>query len=220
VEIAIEIPRVRLGLVEADGVHVGPSGSEVLKALDDICARLGRELPSAEDVAALDSVRSVREMFRAWGVDPARYRPSSEALLRRIAQGKGLYRISNAVDLNNLGSCETGWPFGSYDRGKISGAVVFRLGRAGESYEAIGKRAWALEGQPVLVDAAGPFGSPFSDSIRTMVTQQTREVLTVLFTPVQTADAALQRALERHAEGMKLHAAATSVRISTALALL
>lgn len=211
-EVKIEIPGVKLGVVEADGVRVGPSGPELLKALDDVCARLGRELPTAEAVAGLDTIRGVREMFRAWGVDPARYRPSGEALMRRTAQGKGLYRVSNVVDANNLGSCETGWPFGSYDRGRLNGPIIFRLGRTGESYEAIGKRIWALEGQPVLTDPAGPFGSPFSDSTRTIVTERTSDVMTVLFAPAGAPGAALAEALERHAERLQQHAAAAAVR--------
>jgi DNA/RNA-binding domain of Phe-tRNA-synthetase-like protein len=210
--VSIEIPGVHLGLVEADGFEVSPSGPELLQALDEVCARRAKELPTTEAVAACDSVRGVREMFRAWGVDPARYRPSGEALLRRVAQGKGLYRVSNVVDLNNLGSCETGWPFGSYDRGQFHSPAVFRLGRAGESYEAIGKRVWALEGQPVLTDAAGPFGSPFSDSTRTMVTTKTAELLTVVFAPARTPEAEIRATIERHAERLKQHAGASAVR--------
>lgn len=216
-EVKIELDGVKLGLVEADGVRVAPSTPELLQALDEVCARLARELPSAEAVAGREPVRLVREMFRAWGVDPARYRPSGEALIRRVAQGKGLYRVSSVVDLNNLGSCETGWPFGSYDRGRLSAPVVFRLGRAGESYEAIGKRVWALEGQPVLADAAGPFGSPFSDSTRTMVMENTCEVLTVLFAPSVTPEASLRQALERHAERLRQHAGAAGVRTAVRL---
>ncbi|HSP45678.1 MAG TPA: phenylalanine--tRNA ligase beta subunit-related protein [Chthoniobacterales bacterium] len=217
-EASIEIPGVKLGLVEADGVGVAPSGPELLEALDESCLRLARELPNAESVANLDSIRAVREMFRAWGVDPARYRPSGEALIRRVAQGKGLYRVSNVVDLNNLGSCEAGWPFGSYDRGRFNFPVVFRLGRAGESYEAIGKRIWALEGQPVLTDNAGPFGSPFSDSTRTMVSDATSQVLTVVFAPASVPGTSLTHAIERHAERLRKHAGATAVRTAVVIA--
>ena len=149
-EVKIEISGVKLGLVEADGVQVGPSSPDLLRELDEVCARLGRELPSAEAVAGVDSIRGVREMFRAWGVDPARYRPSGEALIRRVAQGKGLYRVSNVVDLNNLGSCETGWPFGSYDRGKLTAPVTFRLGSAGVSEESVPTRRRWLKARSAL----------------------------------------------------------------------
>ena len=217
-EASIELPGIKLGLIEADGVRVAPSGPELLQALDEVCLRRARELSTAEAVANLDSVRAVREMFRAWGVDPARYRPSGEALLRRVAQGKGLYRVSNVVDLNNLGSCEAGWPFGSYDRSRFNFPVVFRSGRAGESYEAIGKRTWALEGQPVLTDNAGPFGSPFSDSTRTMVADATSQVLTVIFVPASASGASLTQAIERHAERLREHAGATAVRTAVVIA--
>ena len=146
------------------------------------------------------------------------YRPSGEALLRRVAQGKGLYRVSNVVDLNNLGSCEVGWPFGSYDRSRFSFPVVFRSGRAGETYEAIGKRTWALEGQPVLTDNAGPFGSPFSDSTRTMVAEATSQVLTVVFVPASASGASLTQAIDRHAERLREHAGATAVRTAVVVA--
>ena len=40
-----------------------------------------------------------------------------------------------------------------------------------------------LEGFPLLADAAGPFGSAVSDSVRTRVTPNTTHLLWVLFEP-------------------------------------
>jgi len=127
-EIAIEIPGVKLGVLEAEELHVELSIPELARELQMVCERLRREL-TLERVAELESIRGVRAMFRAWGVDASRYRPSAEALLRRVVQGKGLYRVSNVVDINNLGSVETGWPYGSYDRRALEPPVVLRLGR-------------------------------------------------------------------------------------------
>jgi DNA/RNA-binding domain of Phe-tRNA-synthetase-like protein len=177
-----ELDHVTLGVLEAAPARVEPASPELVRELATACNTLRRRL-SLEDVAAQTSVRSVRAMFRSWGVDPSRYRPSGEALLRRVVQGKGLYQVSNVVDIANLGSVETGWPFGCYDREVIEAPVCFRLGRSGETYQGIGKRAWHLAGQPVLADAAGPFGSPISDSVRTMVSDETCSVLVVIFAP-------------------------------------
>ncbi len=212
-ELKIEIAGVKLGVVEADGVRVEPCAGECLREVEEVCARLQREL-TLDSIARLEAVRLVREMFRGWGVDPLRYRPSSEALLRRVVQGKELYRISNVVDLNNLGSCETAWSYGSYDRGQVRSPVALRLGGAGESYEAIGKQIWSVEGRPILTDAAGPFGSPISDSTRTMVTEGSTEILTVVFAPAKTAEAKLLLHLERHAERLTRFAGATATRTS------
>ncbi len=136
-------------------------------------------------------------MFREWGMDPSKYRPSSEALLRRVVQGKGLYRVSNVVDIGNLGSIETGWPFGCYDRSRIQQPIEFRHGVAGESYEGIGKQTWHLQGRPLLADSQGPFGSPISDSTRSMITESAQDILIVLYVPAGTADASLEVAMKR-----------------------
>jgi DNA/RNA-binding domain of Phe-tRNA-synthetase-like protein len=210
-EIALELAEVKLGVMEADGVRVGPAGSELARELDAVCERLRSEL-TPESVAELPAVHAVRAMFRAWGVDPARYRPSSEALLRRVAQGKGLYRVLNVVDINNLCSIETGWPAGSYDRAALLPPIALRPGRGGETYEGIGRHIWHTADRPVLADSAGPFGSPISDSTRTMIRETTTEVLAVIFAPAETADAALEQALVRHAERLQRWAGAQATR--------
>jgi len=211
VNITVELPGVTLGVIEADDIRVEPANADLARAMNEVCARLRHEL-TLEQVAPLPSVRDVRAVFRAWGVDPSRYRPSAEALLRRVVQGKGLYPVSNVVDVSNLGSVETGWPYGTYDRAALTPPVALRLGRAGETYEGIGKRTWHLEGRPVLVDAAGPFGSPISDSTRTMVSEETRVILTVIFAPSGTPSAALVQAVERYAERLRRFAGTPATR--------
>jgi DNA/RNA-binding domain of Phe-tRNA-synthetase-like protein len=189
--ISIELPGVKLGLVEAGDVRV--------------------ELVREDLASEMDS------MFRAWGVDPSKYRPSSEALLRRVSQGKGLYRVNNIVDALNLSSIESGWPYGLYDRAHFSAPVVFRHGHAGEMYEGIGRRMWHLEGRPVLADPQGAFGSPISDSTRTMITESSRSVLAVLFAPMQSSEQELIRAAEIQARRFEQFCSARLTRTSVIL---
>ena len=205
-QIAIEIPGVTLGVITVEGVQVAPTTPELFGEMDAVCERLRREL-TVDDVAELESISAVRRMFRAWGVDPARYRPASEALLRRVVQGKGLYRVSNVVDIINLGSIETGWPYGTYDVAQVTPPVAFRKGAPGETYEGIGRHVWHPEGRPVLADSHGPFGSPVSDSTRTMITEATRSVLTTIFAPAGSSAAGIQQALDRVGERLARFAA-------------
>jgi len=211
--IAIQIPGVKLGLIEATDLQVQLVHPGLAAEMDAVCERI-RRTHTIDQVALLDSVRGVRVMFRAWGVDPSRYRPSSEALLRRVVQGKGLYRISNVVDVCNLCSIETGWPFGLYDRDHLDPPIVMRLGQNGESYEGIGKQTWHLAGRPILLDSRGPFGCPISDSTRTMITEATRSLLSVIFAPATVSEAELQRALERYAKRFETYAAARTTRLA------
>jgi DNA/RNA-binding domain of Phe-tRNA-synthetase-like protein len=199
---------VSLGCLAAR-VAVREDDTATKAALADMAGRLGAGL-SGMTVGDLPEIAEVRRAFRALGKDPSRYRPSSEALLRRVAQGKGLFTVNNLVDTNNLVSLTTRFPAGAYDLARIEGAAQARLelrpGEAGDSYEAIARGPFNLANLPVLCDALGPFGSPTSDSVRTMVTAKCREVLLVLyaFGPAEGLAAALddaEHALRRYCDG-------------------
>ena len=211
IPIRISLASVRLGVLEAAGVRAEPATPALSAELVSLADKLAKTL-TVEAVAELESVRAVRAMFRAWGLDPSKYRPSSEALLRRLAQGKGLYQISNIVDIVNLGQIETGWPYGCYDRERVQPPVTLRLGERGEKYEGIGRRVWHLDGRPVLADREGPFGSPISDSTRTMVTPETRSLVVTIFAPATAPDHAIDHALARTAERLERWAAAEGIQ--------
>ena len=171
-------PRVALGCVTA---HVKALASpETLIAELNACERTILSLPEPRAVLESAHILATRAAYKALGKDPARYRGSAEALLRRVIAGKGLPRINAVVDIINLVSVESRLPIGLYDLAHVSGDIVFRAGRAGESYKGIGKYDLNLEGLPVFCDALGPHGSPTSDSERTMVTSETKNVLAVI----------------------------------------
>jgi DNA/RNA-binding domain of Phe-tRNA-synthetase-like protein len=208
IEVAPDFARagigVGLGWIVAE-VVVAAADPALDRALDEVVAAAAMRLEDsrAQDVAA---VAATRQAYRALGKDPARYRPAAEALLRRVAQGKGLFRVNTVVEVNNLLSLETGFSIGTYDLGKLQPPLVFRPGRAGEAYEGIGRGPLNLEGLPVFADALGPFGSPTSDSARSMVESETTRILMVLigFAPVMVEAAHLVRArglLEAYCNG-------------------
>jgi DNA/RNA-binding domain of Phe-tRNA-synthetase-like protein len=210
-EIQIELRGVKLGVVEADGLRVVPVDLGLAKLMDDVSERKRGEF-TLDSLAEAPAIRAVRAMFREWGMDPSKYRPSSEALLRRVVQGKGLFPVSNAVDICNLGSIETGWPYGCYDRSRIRPPIVLRYGAPREMYEGIGKKMWHLDGRPVLADLDGPFGSPISDSTRSMITESAREILVVIYVPDGAPDSGIDEAMERLRERFAQFAGASTAR--------
>ena len=127
-------------------------------------------------LAQMPGIGEARSAFKAFGTDPGRYRVSSEALYRRLRQGKDIYRINSLVDTNNVLSLQCGHSCGIYDAAALAGNFVFRLGLEGETYQGLCKGSLPLQNMP-----AGPFGSPVSDSNRTMVTQDTRRALLVVY---------------------------------------
>jgi DNA/RNA-binding domain of Phe-tRNA-synthetase-like protein len=177
-ELKAKCPRVALACVTAE-VSTGATPEGLDKELRGCEEKI---LKLAEPKAVLESaaILATRAGYKALGKDPARYRGSAEALLRRVIAGKGLPRINNVVDMINLVSVESRLPVGLYDLAHVQGDIVFRAGRAGETYKGIGKYDLNLEGLPVFCDAAGPHGSPTSDSERTMVTLATKQVIAIV----------------------------------------
>ncbi len=124
-----------------------------------------------------------RNLYRSFGQDPTKFRPSSEALWRRLKRGEEFPRIHPAVDAINFLSLINSIPYGLYDFSKLRGDVKVRTGRKGEGYEGIGRGFINLEGRLLLEDQCGPFGNPTGDSLRTSVDDGTKEFLYVIFAP-------------------------------------
>ena len=184
-----------LGLLEADGVELEPVPPDFERERDEVVVRLGAQYAGRAPVD-IPGVAETRTLFHQLDIDPTKTRPSSEALLRRVLQGKGLPHINLAVDVCNLSSLEHQIPLGLYDRDLVLGAVRARVGHEGESYAGIRKQRVNLTGRLLLADDEGPFGAPTSDSARTAVSARTRRLLVVLFCPIERADSHLSATLE------------------------
>ena len=169
---------LRLGCIEAD-VKVAES-SEALWTEINFRIEQFRKSLMIEDISSIPAIKLSRKAYKACGKDPARYRLSAEALLRRVVSGKGLYEISNVVDQLNLVSITSGFSIGGYDANQIQGDISFGIGRTGEPYTGIGKGELNIENLPVFRDELGAFGTPTSDSQRTEVTSQTKRFLMIL----------------------------------------
>ena len=196
--------RVRLGLLVLEGVTVREGDPALVAEVDGYCAELRAkygEGKSAEVPGAADA----RTFYKAVGLDPTKYRPSNEALLRRALKGEALYRINTLVDALNLSSLRFQLPFGLYDLAHVEPPVTLRKGVAGESYEGIRKGPVHVEGRPVLVDAKGPFGNPTSDSARTMITLEAKTALVVAYAPAAYSITRLGQVLDGTAETLTRH---------------
>jgi DNA/RNA-binding domain of Phe-tRNA-synthetase-like protein len=172
----------RLGILETTNVHVAESPADLKDMLNKLADQMAIQFKDSP-LGEIDTVRKIRAIFHRSGLDPTRYRPSSESLLRRAVKGKGLYLINSVVDLINYWSLKLLWPMGLYDADHIDGPIEWRAGRDGETYEGIGRDRLNLANFPLLSDALGPFGSPISDSMRTRVTEACTHVLWITFAP-------------------------------------
>ena len=124
------------------------------------------------------SISATRAAYKALGKDPNRYRPSAEALGRRIIQDKGIYRLTSLIDIINLISLKSGYSIGGFDADKIIGeTLTLDAGTADDVFNAIGRGLLNIEGLPVYRDALGGIGTPTSDEERTKLTPDTTRLL-------------------------------------------
>lgn len=140
-----------------------------------------RETFTKDSIKEITSIQATRTAYRRCGKDPSRYRPSGEALCRRILTGKDLYKVDTVVDLINLASIVYGYSIGGFDADKIQGdTLTLGIGREGEPYEGIGRGTLNIAGMPVYRDAAGGIGTPTSDNERTKLDEGTTRLLVIV----------------------------------------
>jgi Uncharacterized conserved protein len=163
-----------------------------------------------EDINKRTAILATRQAYKKLGKDPNRYRPSSEALCRRIMKRQELYQIDTLVDLINLVSLKTGYSIGGFDAGKIQGNLILGVGKADEEFEAIGRGLLNIEGLPVYRDEKGGIGTPTSDVERTKITPGTSRLLMII--NGYSGEKGLQEAANYSVELLKKYADAEDIR--------
>jgi DNA/RNA-binding domain of Phe-tRNA-synthetase-like protein len=178
-EIEQACPRFVGACVEAQVVNT-PYCAELWQEINKLCEQFRKEL-TTESLKEITSIAATRQMYKACGKDPSRYRPASEALIRRVLQGKELYQRDTLVDLVNLASIAFGYSIGGFDADKFVGdTLTLGIGREDEPYEGIGRGMINIEGLPVYRDAEGGVGTPTSDHERTKMQLTTTHLVVLI----------------------------------------
>ena len=178
-EIADICPEFVGACVEAQVVNT-PYCEALWQEISQLGTRFRQEL-TTETLKEMTSISATRRVYKVCGKDPSRYRPASEALIRRMLQGKELYQRDTLVDLVNLASIAFGYSIGGFDADRFAGdTLTLGIGREGEPYEGIGRGQINIHGLPVYRDALGGVGTPTSDHERTKMTIDTRHLVVLI----------------------------------------
>jgi DNA/RNA-binding domain of Phe-tRNA-synthetase-like protein len=172
------VPHFKIGTITYHDIAISESPQMIKGRFQLFLESLKLEDKSAADYPGVAEYRSV---FKKLGTDPSRYRPASEALLRRVLSGKDLPPINSGVDVNNFFSIRFAIPIGLYNLDKIKGDVEIRIGGSEETYEGLNGREMNMEGKLLSGDSIGAFGSPIVDSKRTMVDESVRNALHIVY---------------------------------------
>ena len=171
-----------------------------------------RATESTDSIKQQTAIVATREAYRACGKDPSRYRPSAEALRRRLLRGLELYQIDTLVDLINLVSLRTGYSIGGFDADKIVGKdLCLGIGRHEEPFEGIGRGVLNIEFMPVIRDAEGGIGTPTSDNERTKMSVDTTHILAII--NGYSGSKGLQEAADMTVDLLQRYASATDCKV-------
>lgn len=207
-EIRAKAPALRVLQIEAEIEN--PDTPEALWAELEALAADVHGRYAMEMVNKRPAIAATRTAYKACGKEPNRYRPSSEALMRRMVKGLELYRTAAVIDLINLLSVACGHSIGGFDADRIDGdTVTLGIGREGEPYEAIGRGPLNIAGMPVWRDNTGGIGTPTSDNERTKLSPSTRRLLMIVNMygdelPVADIEALARRLLVTYASAKKI----------------
>ncbi|MRT94097.1 B3/4 domain-containing protein [Ancylomarina sp. 16SWW S1-10-2] len=171
-------PSLKLGVIECQ-VTITEDNDKLWNVINQHIDEIQQNM-TVEDIRNKPTIATSKDGYRKVGKDPNRYRLSAESLLRRIVNGKGLYKINNVVDLLNLVSIKSGFSIGGYNADKIVGPIKMGIGKTDEEYQGIGRGKLNIENLPLFRDNTGAFGSATSDSLRTQIDLSCQNFLMII----------------------------------------
>ncbi|WP_077211037.1 B3/4 domain-containing protein [Bacillus dakarensis] len=178
--ICSRISNFKIGIIQYENIEVAESPQMLKGRLQLFQESLYFELED-KTVTSLEGISEWRSLFKALGKDPNRYRHSAEAMYRRVQKHNFLTPVNSAIDLNNFFSLQYQIPLGIYDMNSLEGDLMIRAGDQGEEYLGLNGRMNSLESLIVSADQQGPFGSPFVDSKRSAVSNETTQAIHIVY---------------------------------------
>jgi DNA/RNA-binding domain of Phe-tRNA-synthetase-like protein len=191
------VPHFKIGTITYHNIVISESPQMIKGRFQLFLESLRLEEKTAADYPGVAEYRSV---FKAVGTDASRYRPASEALLRRVLSGKDLPPINSGVDVNNFFSIRFAIPIGLYNLDKIKGNVEIQIGSSEDTYEALNGREMNMEGKLLSGDEIGAFGSPIVDSKRTMVAEGVQNALHIVYLQPSMDESEAEKLLQSMAD--------------------
>ena len=189
-----------------------PTSDLLWNEIEEECQRIESSY-RIEEINKRPGIAATRLAYKALGKDPNRYRPSSEAMCRRIVNGKGLYRLTTLIDVINLVSIASGYSIGGFDADKIKGDVLtLDAGTHEDIFNGIGRGTLNIAGLPVYRDIVGGIGTPTSDEERTKLTADTTHLL--MLVNIYGEEMGVEETIGMIKSCLELHADASSISVS------
>ena len=152
-EVFTQFPGYARGVVLAQGVKNGESSQELVTLLRDAEASL-REQVNIETLAEHPRMVSWREAYRSFGAKPSKFRPSMEAMARRVLRDQEIPSINALVDIGNVVSLRHLVPAGGHAIDVVTQDIWLRPASGDEEFIAFGSEEMEnpLPGEIIFVE--------------------------------------------------------------------
>ncbi|MEG0260406.1 MAG: phenylalanine--tRNA ligase beta subunit-related protein [Lysinibacillus sp.] len=192
--LSTQYPELKIGIIHYTKIIVADSPQMIKGRMQLYQENLYIEM---QDTPVTDraGIAEWRRLWKELGADPNRYRHAAESLMRRVSKQNYLTPFHSAVDLNNFFSLQYEIPVGIYDVSHLKGNLEIALGSEETGYEGLNGHFTSLQNILYSRDEVSPFGSPFVDSIRTAVTEETTEALHIFYLRPSLSDEEAEKLL-------------------------
>lgn len=187
-------PELKIGIIHYTKIVVAESPQMIKGRMQLYQENLYLEMHDTP-VTERPGIAEWRKLWKKLGADPNRYRHAAESLMRRVSKQNYLTPFHSGVDLNNFFSLQFEIPVGIYDLNHILGNVEILLGDEETGYEGLNGRFNSLHNILYCRDEKGAFGSPFVDSKRTAVTEDTTDALHIFYLRPSLSDEEAEKLL-------------------------
>ena len=132
-----QFPGYTRGVIPAFGVTNGDSPAGLISLLREAEESLSGRVKK-EEIATHPYIASWREAFRSFGAKPAKFRPSIEAMVRRVLNNNSLPAINALVDIGNIVSLRHLVPVGGHAIDVVTEDIALRKATGNEEFIAFG----------------------------------------------------------------------------------
>ena len=132
-----QFPGYTRGVVLAFGLTNGESPADLISLLREAEGSLSGRV-NKEEITAHPYIVSWRDAFRSFGAKPAKFRPSIEAMVRRVLNNNSLPAINALVDIGNIVSLRHLVPVGGHAIDEVTQDIILRNATGNEEFTAFG----------------------------------------------------------------------------------
>lgn len=155
-DILAQFPDLRAGVILASQMDNGPSPPSLQSAfVEEQQAVI--EQTGATALSEIESLAAWRTAFRAFGVNPTKYRSAPEALMRRLTKKGDIPSINTLVDICNLVSIRYTLPVAAFDTRALTLPVSVHFAEGSERFTPLGESEVEHpdQGEVIFSDATG-----------------------------------------------------------------